>query len=219
MSVKIGLLSDVHATVAPLRESLAIFRAAGVERVLCAGDIAGYGDELEQTISLLVEADSLVVMGNHDLWWAERHQRGAQAGLADYLFGLPARLEVPVAGKTVCMVHASPLDCLMEGIRLLDEDAAVVPQQRDFWSDYLQAFAADVLVVGHTHQVFAEQLGYPLVINPGSTRFNHTCAILSLPELAIEVLPLSGRMPVLSWNWGMERSLTVGTRDDESGTR
>ena len=40
-----------------------------------------------------------------------------------------------------------------------------------------------VLLVGHTHQVFCEQLGNTLVINPGSTRFKRTCAILSLPDL------------------------------------
>jgi len=219
MSVKIGLLSDVHATAAPLQESLAIFRSAGVEKVLCAGDVAGYGNELERTIALLVEADGLVVLGNHDLWWAERYQQDTDKGLADYLFNLPAMLEIMIAGKTVCMVHASPLGYLMEGIRLLDEDARMIPQQRAFWCDCLQTFAADVLVVGHTHQVFAEQLGKPLVINPGSTRFNHTCAILSLPELAVEFLPLSGRRPVLSWNWGMERAVEAGSQNEGRGRR
>jgi putative phosphoesterase len=204
MAVKIGLLSDVHATEAPLQETLAIFRYVGVEQVLCAGDVAGYGDELERSIALLREDGCLVVLGNHDLWWSERHRHEAHGEANEYLRGLPERLEFSAAGKTICMVHASPLGYLMEGIRLLDEDATVNPQQRAFWSDYLQSFAADVLVVGHTHQVFVEQLGHPLVVNPGSTRFNHTCAILTLPELTIEFLPLSGRTPVLSWNWGME---------------
>jgi predicted phosphodiesterase len=39
-----------------------------------------------------------------------------------------------------------------------------------------------VLVVGHTHQVFAETVGGVLVVNPGSSAFNHSCAILSLPD-------------------------------------
>ena len=206
MTVKIGLISDVHATAEPLQEALAIFRHAGVDSVLCAGDVAGYGDELEQTIDLLLEDGCRVVLGNHDLWWAERPRHGSQGRVADYLRSLPTVLEFPAAGKTICMVHASPLGYLMEGIRLLDDEGVVIPQQRAFWSNSLQAFAADVLVVGHTHQVFAEQLGHPLVINPGSTRFNHTCAMLTLPGLKLEFLPLSGRMPLLSWNWGMEGS-------------
>ena len=43
----IGLISDVHATPAPVEEALAIFDRAGVEQVFCAGDIAGYRDRLK----------------------------------------------------------------------------------------------------------------------------------------------------------------------------
>ena len=42
----IGLISDVHATPTPIEEALSIFKQAGVEQVFCAGDIAGYGDQL-----------------------------------------------------------------------------------------------------------------------------------------------------------------------------
>ena len=102
------------------------------------------------------------------------------------------------------MVHASPPASIMDGIKLLDEDAVMRQDQKDFWGDSLRDFSSDVLVVGHTHQVFAEWLGDVLVVNPGSTLFNHTCAILSLPEMAVEILPLEGKQPLLSWNWGME---------------
>lgn len=70
------------------------------------------------------------------------------------------------------------------------------------WSERLQRFEYDVLVVGHTHQVFAEHLANTLVINPGSTKFNHSCAILELPGLEFRVLPLSDKKVVKSWNWG-----------------
>jgi predicted phosphodiesterase len=61
-----------------------------------------------------------------------------------------------------------------------------------------------VLIVGHTHQVFAEQLGKTLVINPGSTRFNHCCAMLSLPNITIKWFSLSGQKITYTWNWGDE---------------
>ena len=48
--MKIGLISDVHATLKPLQQALAIFEAQGVETILCAGDVAGYGKQLEQTV-------------------------------------------------------------------------------------------------------------------------------------------------------------------------
>ena len=63
MSAKIGLISDIHATVAPLREALTIFLQERVDLILCLGDIAGYGTELEQSIELLVESGCITIQG------------------------------------------------------------------------------------------------------------------------------------------------------------
>lgn len=202
--MKIGLLSDVHATLAPVQEALALFREESVEAILCAGDVAGYGKQLEPTVQALVNSSARVVMGNHDLWWLERSGYGPEGLVERYLRDLPSVIEFSAAGKMLRMVHASPPNSLMDGIKLLDENALMIDEQRRFWSRSCGDFPCDVLVVGHTHQVFAEQLGEVLVINPGSTLFNHTCAILTLPEMRVQFFPLSGKNPVLSWNWGME---------------
>ena len=69
----IGLISDVHATPAPIEEALSIFKQAGVEQVFCAGDIAGYGDQLEQSIALLVKSGCQTILGNHDLLYLDHH--------------------------------------------------------------------------------------------------------------------------------------------------
>jgi putative phosphoesterase len=204
VSVKIGLIADVHATAAPVREALAVFRREGVASILCPGDFAGYGTELEATVELLRARGCRAVLGNHDLWWLSGPDRMAGGPVETYLRHLPTVIELSVAGKELYMVHASPPESLLDGIRLLDEDGALIPAQKDFWTDYLKPFPFDVLVVGHTHQVFAERLGSVLVVNPGSTRFNHTCAILSLPAMEIRFIPLGGRRPVPAWNWGME---------------
>lgn len=214
MSVKIGLISDVHATPAPLREALAIFRDEGIEAVLCAGDIAGYGSELETTVELLVESRCQVVMGNHDFWWLEDADDWWPDAVAGYLRHLPLTVQLAAKNKIIHMVHGSPPQSLMEGIKLLDEQGESLPEQKAAWSVDLQGCPCDVLVVGHTHQVFAEQLGPVLVINPGSTLFNHTCAILTLPELEVQFRSLGGKAPVLSWNWGMARNAGRGTRDE-----
>lgn len=202
--MKIGLLSDVHAALSPLEEALAIFQDHGVEMVLCAGDIAGYGTELEETVQLLIDSRCRVITGNHDLWWLERSGCDAADPVVAYLSNLPTVIEFKVLGKTIYMVHASPPDSLLDGIKLLDVNSVPIQEQKYSWACTLRDFSADVLVVGHTHQVFAEKLGPVLVINPGSTLFNHTCAILTLPELDVRIIPLGGKQPVLAWNWGME---------------
>ncbi len=205
MTVKIGLISDVHATAEPLQEALRIFSEARVEAILCAGDIAGYGRHLEQTVALLIKSGCRAIVGNHDLWHLsyledENHFNGPVEG---YLRSLYQAETFVSAGKTLYMVHASPPDSLLNGIRLLDEEGALISEQAADWRDALEGEPYDVLVVGHTHQVFAEQLGNVLVINPGSTLFNHTCAILTLPDMEVRFIPLSGKKPLLSWNWGM----------------
>jgi putative phosphoesterase len=198
----IGLISDVHATAAPVREALSLFERAGVDQVLCAGDIAGYHDEVEETVALLAGSDVRAVRGNHDLRYLERHDGHAEDRVTAYLRQLPAVIDIEVAGRRVYVVHAEPPQaCTGGGIRLLDEGGGVRPERASLWTRQLADCSCDVLVVGHTHQVFAEQLGDTLVVNPGSTIFNHACAILHLPEMTVQVLPLSGQPVIKNWNW------------------
>ena len=203
MTVKIGLISDVHATPAPVSEALAVFKREGVDTILCAGDIAGYRSKLQQTVALLIDSGCQAVLGNHDLWWLSRCKDEKNTLVEKYLQALPRVIDLSVENNKIHMVHASPPGSLMEGIKLLGENAELLEDQKDCWSDHLKIFPSDVLIVGHTHQVFAEQLGHVLVINPGSSLFNHTCAILTLPAMDVQIFPLSGKQPVLVWNWGL----------------
>lgn len=198
----IGLLSDVHAAAAPVREALAIFARAGVTQVFCAGDVAGYHDGLAETVALLAAHDVQTVRGNHDLRWLQDRYDAHHDPAGAWLHRLPAVIDTVIEGRRVYMVHAEPPDaCTGGGIRLLDEDGNVRPERAALWTDRLAGSGYDVLVVGHTHQVFAAQLGGTLVVNPGSSVFNHACAILHLPELSVEVCPLSGQPVTPYWSW------------------
>ncbi|MBC2714458.1 MAG: metallophosphoesterase family protein [Desulfobacteraceae bacterium] len=206
MTQKIGLISDVHATPSPVKEALSIFRKQGVDRIFCAGDFAGYGEGLGRSIELLDESGCQSISGNHDIWYLERQAGDKETGSDRFLSNLSRVLKLTIEGIKLYFVHASPPQSMMKGIHLLDETGHVMLDQKKFWDDYLKDFEFDVLVVGHTHQVFAEKLGNTLVINPGSTKFNHTCAILSLPDMNCRVVPLSGKTPLSVWNWGIFRT-------------
>lgn len=198
----IGLISDVHATPAPVAEALAIFAREGVDQVFCAGDIAGYGNELEETVALLVESGCRSIVGNHELMYLDHLDDDARDKAAAYFKGLPATIDATIEGKRVYMVHAHPPDANMGGIRLLDRNGKVEAEAVSRWAGQLENFDCDVLVVGHTHQVFAERVGRLLIVNPGSTTFNHSCAILRLPDMTVQTYPLSGKVILKSWNWG-----------------
>ncbi len=200
----IGLISDVHAAPGPVAEALSIFAKAGVDQVFCAGDIAGYMDQLEPTIKLLVENNCKSIMGNHDLLYLDHQEDEDEPddNTVAYLKQLPAFIETVIEGKKVYMVHAQPPEECHGGIKLLDKEGVVRPDRIEQWTEALQSFNYDVLVVGHTHQVFAELIGDTLVVNPGSSVFNNCCAILHLPEMTVEMIPLSGKKIEKTWNWG-----------------
>ena len=197
----IGLISDVHATPAPVAEALSIFEKAGVEQVFCAGDTAGYRDQLEETVALLIESGCRTIIGNHDLGYLEKHANDADNRAAEFFKQLPSLIDTSIAGKRVYMVHAHPPNDCRGGIKLLDKQGEVQPERIALWTEQLQTFDRDVLIVGHTHQVFAEQVGNTLVVNPGSSVFNHSCAILRLPEMTVQVYPLSGKAIQKNWIW------------------
>lgn len=206
-NMKIGLISDVHATAAPVEEALTLFREHRVAMTICAGDIAGYGDELDQTVEVLIKNKCRCIAGNHDIWFLKSPVAKEKPWREIFFTNLPSTMELTVKGKNIYVVHASPPDSNMKGIKLLDEHGEVMPDRKAHWDKSLEKFDNDVLIIGHTHQVFAERLGNKLVINPGSTKFNHTCVILTLPDLEVEIFPLSNKKPQKVWNWGQMETM------------
>lgn len=202
MATRLGLISDVHAKRAPLEQALAIFRDENVDQIICAGDIAGYFEELDATIDLLLAHECATIIGNHDQAYLETHVDEADTRQYRFLNSLPETLEYTLEGKHICVVHAHPPASQHGGIKLLDVDGKLIPEQKAYWQHELEGIDCDVLIVGHTHQVLIEQLGHVLLINPGSTQFNHTCMILNLPDMTVQTFALEGKEPLLSWNWG-----------------
>lgn len=197
----IGLLSDVHATPEPVAQALEIFERAGVDQVFCAGDIAGYRDGLRETVDLLVQSGAVSILGNHDLGYLQAHAEDGDASVLDYFSALPACFEQTIEGQQVYMVHAEPPAACHGGIKLRDRSGEVQADRVMHWEGELADFRPDVLIVGHTHQVYAEQVGDTLVVNPGSSAFNYSCAILHLPSMTVETYPLAGQPIKPVWNW------------------
>jgi len=201
MSMKIGIIGDPHASADPVVEALQVFQQVGVDEIWCTGDVAGYGEELEQTLELLVSHKVHIVEGNHEAWYL-RENPAADNFVQNYFRGLSRHYETSIGNKKLYLVHAAPPDRIEGGIRLLDQTGEVIPQYAQYWENTLVNFHYDVLVVGHTHQVFAMQLGSTLVINPGSPQYNHACAILDVDTMAVQWIPLSGNAIQKTWNWG-----------------
>ena len=61
-----AILSDVHANEMALKAVLADARGRGAGRVICLGDVVGYGPEPEKAVGLVRRSAAATVAGNHD---------------------------------------------------------------------------------------------------------------------------------------------------------
>ena len=203
MTTRIGLISDVHCSPEPLAEALELFSREKVDDIICCGDIAGYYDSLEPTIELLARSNCKTIVGNHDQSYLEKSAQDGESRIRAYLQNLPQTLNLEIEGKRIYVVHANPPSEQHGGIKLLDQQGELRQDRINEWTMALTGFGHDVLIVGHTHQVYAVQLGDVFVINPGSSAFNHSCMILSLPDLSVQTCALGKQEIIKCWNFSM----------------
>ncbi len=154
--MKIGIISDIHCDIIALR--MALEQMQPVDQVLCAGDLVLQYRFSNEVVALIRESDIPSIRGNHDevilssAGAAMRASGSIHPENLTFVEQLPDVLEFHIDGKHLVMMHTSRLDPTGGGRDLGDGAEA----------------AADVLIVGHTHQPIVTQVGKTLVINPGS---------------------------------------------------
>lgn len=178
-ALKIALLADVHANLPALEAVMDHARSKGCEVFWNAGDCLGYGAFPDETVGILRES-ALNILGNYDRKVLEVRKRRAdwQKSLMPekwmafnwayenlskenrrWLAELPERRRIDVEGKSVLLVHASPLSAN-------EHLSAGTPRSRfEVLSD---AACADVVVCGHSHSPFAFRVKGTWFVNPGS---------------------------------------------------
>ena len=167
--MRVGIVSDPHGCLVGLKAALDWLRKEGVDIIVCAGDVANFGPQPNESIALLVERDIASVQGNCDRdllmpspaeqvdertlqlntindWCRERLTSASRKWLA----ALPPKL-MPVPG--VLVVHG--------GVEDLDEivDADANPS-------FPQGVA--VVAAGHLHRPFVIRTERGLWVNAGS---------------------------------------------------
>ncbi len=201
----IGLIADVHGNIDALESVLTALADRGIRDIYAAGDLVGYNAAPNECCERLRAAPA--VKGNHewaalldpddeDLVWFNEEAReaaiwtGHQLTPANraLLAALPLQRRFVAGGRRVALVHGSPEDPLFE---YTYEDAS------DAWCQrLLEVAAADILIMGHTHQPYVRRVGAGLVINPGSVGQPRdgdpraACAILDPATLQVEILRL-----------------------------
>jgi predicted phosphodiesterase len=131
--VRQALISDIHGNYEALTAVMADIQSQNIDRLVCLGDIVGYGPNPCQCLDLVKQKCSLTILGNHDqaalfdpegfnpvalraiYWTRDELDRGPGSpgvinGRWDFLSELPKFL----SDGDVLYVHGSPRDATNE---------------------------------------------------------------------------------------------------------
>jgi predicted phosphodiesterase len=64
--MKIGIISDIHSNLEALEAVLEELQKIRVEKIVCLGDVVGYGANPNECCNIIIEVADEVVLGNHD---------------------------------------------------------------------------------------------------------------------------------------------------------
>jgi len=181
-----AVISDIHGNLDALRVVLADIEERGVERIVCLGDVVGYGPNPLECIDLVREKCAWCMMGNHDFavlyeptsfnqsaesacyWTRSRFENEPDGELRRARLEYLGRLEVRRVEGPTMWVHASPRRPINEYLFPDDVVTAPVKMQQVFERIEARCFC------GHTHVagVFTDEPDfYPPADLGGSYRF------------------------------------------------
>ena len=97
--MKLGLISDIHGDPVALELAWAHLTLMGADRIVCAGDLVGYGPFPDRVAAFLQDHQVPAVRGNHDRWASSAARAAATSSAAArpatttlaYLRTLPVR--------------------------------------------------------------------------------------------------------------------------------
>jgi len=169
--MQVALVSDIHSHLVALDAVLEDAARAGVDRVICLGDIVDLGPQPSETIARLRERDVACIKGNHDplddepalpfladveAWTREQ----LSAEQKSWLDGLPLELEVDIDGWKLWCVHGSPASF---------HDELLVSTTDETLRSWIGDRSFDVMACGHTHVTLVRRLEERVIVNVGST--------------------------------------------------
>ena len=151
--MRYGLIGDIHGNLEALQVVLGSLDKEKIDRLLCIGDVVGYGANPVECINLLKEKDAKVIAGNHDY---------ASIGLADVDYFNPFAKEALL--WTSEQFSEEEINYLA-GLRLIEREGdftmvhATLDNPRE-WGYILNTFDAalnfelqtdSICFVGHSH--------------------------------------------------------------------
>lgn len=158
--MRIAIISDIHSNLEALQKALELIERETVEKIICLGDIVGYGSNPKQCLELTRKISHHIIMGNHDqasadisyirdftdyakeaIFWTNKVLSQSEK---EFLQSLPFTIEI----ENISFVHSSPYQ----------------PQEWHYITKHSEAsfnfgyFDTQVCFIGHSHvsEIFCE---------------------------------------------------------------
>lgn len=172
-----AVISDIHGNAVALRAVLADIESRGIDRVICLGDIIGYGPEPLECVDLVAEKCEWSLLGNHDFavlyeptnfnpmaesaayWTREQFDAERDDDLRNQRYRFLGRLRVrvverpPDGEREILAVHGSPRRPINEYV-FPDDARHSVEKMRSLFE-----MIDHIAICGHTHHpgVFTDE--------------------------------------------------------------
>ncbi|NNM26775.1 MAG: metallophosphoesterase family protein [Phycisphaerales bacterium] len=196
--MRTAIISDIHANLEALQVALEHIDTQRVDRIICLGDVLGYGPNPVECVDLVAERCEWSLMGNHDFgvlyeptnfnlaaeqaayWTRSRFEAETDHERAAKRWEFLGKLRVRVSFDSFICVHGTPRRPINE--YLFPEDALNSPVKMQQIFERVDRFC----LVGHTHvpgvftdepdfyppddleQVYKLNEDEKAIINPGS---------------------------------------------------
>ncbi len=172
--MKIAAISDIHGNIYALMKALEDIDEQNVDKIVCLGDLVGYGPHPNEVIALIKRREIPCIKGNYDasvvdggftyirdnninsfaLPWAVNEVRVSNKYFLD---SLPTQLNFTINGVNLLFTHGSPL-AINE--YLFEEGLNT--------ENIMNELKSDVLICAHTHIPSFKRFNDKLFINIGS---------------------------------------------------
>ncbi len=160
--MKTAVISDIHANIEALNVVLAHIDSQAVDRIICLGDILGYGPSPIECVEIVADRCDWSLMGNHDFgvvyeptnfnlaaeqaaYWSREQFEKEDREHASKHWEFLSRLRVRVTWDSFLCVHGTPRRPINE--YLFPEDALNSPVKMQQIFELVDRYC----LVGHTH--------------------------------------------------------------------
>ncbi|MEM1986582.1 MAG: metallophosphoesterase family protein [Nitrososphaeria archaeon] len=195
----IAVIADIHSNLEALE---AVLERVKSYKILCLGDLVGYGANPNEVIEIIKEKNITCIMGNHDyaVSTGDYYDLSPKAVIAAnwtrkvlkrenlrFLSSLPKVLRLEEGGRKLLLAHATPEEPIFGDY--------IHPDTEPFkFSYYATEYEEDIIGLGHLHVPYVYRRFDKIIVNPGSVgqpRDGNTLAkysILNLDNMNVEIL-------------------------------